>query len=63
MADTNTPPNPTERKRFIESDGISYRGLVIFVVILAVRVLCQGIVVGMFKFMDARAVESTRRAP
>jgi hypothetical protein len=57
MADTNTPPNG---EAFIESDGVSYRGIVVFIVILAVTTfICQGIVVGMFKYMDASAVESS----
>ena len=57
MADTNSHQNG---QAFIESDGVSYRGIVVFIVILAVTTfICQGIVVGMFKFMDAAAVESS----
>jgi hypothetical protein len=61
MADTNNHPNPhLNEEAFIESDGVSYRGIVVFVVILAVTTfICQGIVVGMFKYMDAKAVESS----
>jgi hypothetical protein len=53
MADTDSRPDgPT----FIESDGVSYRGIVVFVVILAVTTfICQGIVVGMFKYFDKQA--------
>jgi len=56
MADTNSHPNG---EAFIEGDGVSYRGIVVFVVILAVTTfICQGIVVGMFKYMDAAAAKS-----
>ena len=56
MADTNSHPNG---QAFIESDGISYRGIVVFVVILAVTTfICQGIVVAMFKYFDADAAKS-----
>lgn len=60
MADTNSHPNPhANDAAFIESDGVSYRGVVVFVVILAITTfICQGIVVGMFKYMDAAAVKS-----
>lgn len=55
MADTNSHPNG---QAFIESDGISYRGIVVFVVILAVTTfICQGIVVAMFKYFDADAAK------
>lgn len=61
MADTKPHSNPhLNDEAFIESDGVSYRGIVIFVVILAVTTfVCQGIVVGMFKYMDAAAVKSS----
>ncbi len=61
MADTNSHSNPqVNNEAFIESDGVSYRGIVVFVVILAVTTfICQGIVVGMFKYMDAAAVKSS----
>ncbi len=64
MADTNSHPNPhvpphVNDAAFIESDGVSYRGIVVFVVILAITTfICQGIVVGMFKYMDAAAAKS-----
>ena len=61
MADINhpTPPQPGG-EAFIESDGVSYRGIVVFIVILAVTTfICQGIVVGMFKYMDAQAIKSS----
>jgi hypothetical protein len=58
MADIN---HHSKEEAFIESDGVSYRGIVVFIVILAVTTfICQGIVVGMFKYMDAKAVESSR---
>jgi hypothetical protein len=57
MADTNSRPGGST---FTESDGVSYRGIVVFVVILAVTTfICQGIVVGMFKYFDKQAVESS----
>ena len=61
MADTNHHSNPhSSEEAFIESDGVSYRGIVVFIVILAVTTfICQGIVVGMFKYMDAKAVETS----
>jgi len=48
-----------------ESDGINYRGLVVFVVILAVTTItCELIVMGMFKIFDARSKASdVARAP
>ena len=56
MADTNSHQNG---QAFIESDGVSYRGIVVFVVILAVTTfICQGIVVGMFKYFDAAQAKS-----
>ena len=56
MADTNSHQNG---QAFIESDGVSYRGIVVFVVILAVTTfICQGIVVGMFKYFDAAQANS-----
>jgi hypothetical protein len=56
MADTNSRPGgPT----FTESDGVNYRGIVVFVAILAVTTfICQGIVVGMFKYFDKQAVDT-----
>jgi len=63
MADTNSHPNPhANDAAFIESDGVSYRGIVVFVVILAVTTfICQGIVVGMFKYYDAAAAKGAKR--
>jgi hypothetical protein len=48
-----------------EGDGISYRNLAWSMVILAVVTLfCYGFVVGLFKFMESRAVAGdTARAP
>ena len=60
MADTNSHQNG---QAFIESDGVSYRGIVVFVVILAVTTfICQGIVVGMFKYFDHSAAAGPTRA-
>jgi len=57
MADINHQP---EGSTFTEGDGVSYRGIVVFVVILAVTTfICQGIVVGMFKLFDKSAVSSS----
>ena len=61
MADTNhgheTP--------FTENDGIAYRGIGWSMVVLAVVTLvCYAIVVGLFKYLDSRAVAGdTPRAP
>jgi hypothetical protein len=56
MADTKTQPNGST---FTEGDGVSYRGIVVFVVILAITTfICQGIVVGMFKFFDRSAADA-----
>ena len=56
MADTNSHPNG---EAFIEGDGVSYRGIVVFIVILAITTfICQGIVVGMFKYFDASAAKN-----
>ena len=56
MADTNSRPGGPA---FTESDGVNYRGIVVFVAILAVTTfICQGIVVAMFKYFDKQAVES-----
>ena len=65
MADTK--PQGTGEP-FIEGDGINYRGIVVFMAILAVTTfICQGIVVGMFKFFDAQAAKADataqKRAP
>ena len=56
MADTNSKPNGST---FTEGDGVNYRGIVVFVVILAVTTfICQGIVVGLFKYFDKSAAAS-----
>ena len=56
MADTNSRPGGST---FIEGDGVNYRGIVVFVAILAVTTfICQGIVVGMFKYFDKQAVDA-----
>ncbi|TAK18354.1 MAG: hypothetical protein EPO35_01520 [Acidobacteria bacterium] len=62
MADTKSHPTGSA---FTESDGINYRGIVVFMVILTVTTLvCEGIVVGLFKYFDAQAVATTAaRAP
>jgi hypothetical protein len=48
-----------------EGDGISYRGIVVFVVILvATTIVCELIVVGMYKMMDAKSrTTGVARAP
>lgn len=57
MADTNHYAPGHEP---VESDGINYRGLVAFMVILALTtIVCEGIVVGMYKFFDKRYAETT----
>jgi hypothetical protein len=62
MADTNSHHTGT---RHVEGDGVSYRGIVWFVVILALTTLvCEGIVVGMFKYFDRPAATAgVVRAP
>jgi hypothetical protein len=61
MADTNhihaTPP--------VEGDGISYRGILWFLVILtATTLFCQVLVWGMFRLMESRAASADApRAP
>src|SRR5688572_18029371 len=63
MADTNhahahpqTPPT--------EGDGVSYSGIVWFVVILtATTVACQLLMWGMFVLLDARRQPTVERAP
>ncbi len=48
-----------------ESDGVNYRGIVVFVAILAITTIaCELIVVGMFKLFDAQSKASgVARAP
>ena len=48
-----------------EGDGISYRALAVSMIVLAIiTLICYGIVVGFFKFMEKRAVAGdTPRAP
>lgn len=48
-----------------EGDGVNYRGIVVFIVILvATTVVCELIVVGMFKFYDASyKANDVARAP
>lgn len=54
MADTKLPP-PTAIGP-VERDGIQYRGIIWFLVIMTVTVLVSaGLMVGAFKFLDARA--------
>jgi len=57
MADTNSKPNGSS---FTEGDGVNYRGIVVFVVILAITTfICQGIVVAMFKYFDKSAIAAS----
>lgn len=64
MADTKhaAPVHGTEPT---EGDGISYKGLAWSMIVLAaITLFCYALVVGFFKFMESRAVESdTVRAP
>jgi len=61
MADTNHTHGPART----EGDGIAYRGLGWSMLILAViTLICYGIVAGLYKFMESRAVAGdTNRAP
>ena len=67
MADTKTHVKPTHPTHLdpTEGDGISYKGLAWSMAVLAIMtLLCYGIVVGLFKFMNSRAVAGdTVRAP
>lgn len=57
MADTKQQPAASA---VTEGDGINYRGIVVFMAILTVTTfICQGIVVGLFKYFDAKAVSSS----
>jgi hypothetical protein len=48
----------------VEGDGISYRGIVWFIVILtATTIFCQVLVWGLFEWMDARAESRDVRRP
>ena len=62
MADTNHDHAGPART---EGDGIAYRGLGWAMLVLAiVTLICYGIVVGLFKFMESKAVAGdTNRAP
>ncbi len=62
MADTNHDHAGPART---EGDGIVYRGLGWAMLVLAiVTLICYGIVVGLYKFMESRAVAGdTNRAP
>jgi len=62
MADTNSQHGGAAQT---ESDGVSYRGLVVFGVILVVTtIVCELIVVGMYKVMDSNAASTgAARAP
>jgi hypothetical protein len=48
-----------------EGDGIEYKGLAVSMVVLAIiTLICYGIVVGFFKFMEGRAADADApRAP
>ena len=53
MADTNSQHAHTAHT---ESDGVNYRGIVVFVVILAITtIVCELIVVGTYKLFDRQA--------
>lgn len=60
MADINSRPIEP-----VEGDGVNYSGIVWFIVILVVTVVvCQVIVLGLFKFAESRVVASdVGRAP
>lgn len=62
MADTNSHHAGAEQT---ESDGVDYRGIVVFVIILVITtVVCELIVVGMYKFFDAQSrTNGAARAP
>jgi hypothetical protein len=62
MADINHGSHEPAR---VEGDGINYRGLAISMIVLtAVTLVCYGIVVVLFNFMESRAVSSGEaRAP
>lgn len=62
MADINSQHAGTAHT---EGDGVNYRGIVVFVVILiATTVVCELIVVGMYKFLDAQSrSNAVARAP
>ncbi len=62
MKDINHPDSGTVRT---EGDGVHYRGLAWSMIILTILTLvCYAIVVGLFKFMESRAVAGdTDRAP
>ena len=62
MADTNSQHAGAAQT---ESDGVDYRGIVVFVIILVITtVVCELIVVGMYKFFDAQSrTNGVARAP
>lgn len=62
MADINSQHAGTAHT---ESDGVSYRGIVVFVIILVITTLvCELIVVGMYKMFDAQSRKNeVARAP
>jgi hypothetical protein len=58
MSDTRHPqvPHPSSAAANTATDGVNYAGLVWFVVILiGTTLLCQGLVWGMFRFMEKQA--------
>lgn len=62
MADINTQHAGVAKT---EGDGVSYRGIVVFVIILVITtVVCELIVVGFYKMFDAQSRENAvARAP
>lgn len=62
MADTNSQH---AHAAHTESDGVNYRGIVVFVAILvATTLVCELIVVGMYKWMDSQSRQgAVARAP
>jgi hypothetical protein len=65
MSDTRTHHPSVAPTEPIEGDGVSYRGIVWFAVILAATtIFCQLLVWGMFEFMDYREVNAEQpRSP
>lgn len=63
MSDTRTHAAPVAPVAKTEGDGVSYRGLGWFIIVLAgTTLLCQALMVGFFKFME-RSVASADVAP
>lgn len=63
MSDTSHHPPPAGRAQ-TEGDGVSYRGIVWFVAILAgTTFVCQLLMWGMFAFMDRQAAQDDAEHP